>query len=359
MLVRSTIQNRPNNFIYPKAFDNGERGIFAAGGDNFRHPESSPLYKCEDSCYISISTPGNSIVFGNGTTGGDLSRTACSGASGKGRGLIMGGHSGRWPSTTVYADIKYVTISTPGNVTNFGNLTAARTYCEACSNGIRALNISGQIGTSGSASTWAWQQNVDYVTIATTANAGDFGDLISPWNGGTYGAEGDGVYAVSLSNDNSSADYLYFNISTLGNATKWGDARSGAGLGAGVNVESNSVSASNGFRGVYGGGYDAGQINHTIDYITFATPSNASQFGVWWETGDGGEGDNTEMLNEMTAVNGPGSRAVVFPSDYNPVMRYFDISTAASTSTSHGTVFGTGGTGSWSVRKNAAGFAGD
>ena len=136
MLVRSTIQNKPDNFIFPKYYDNGERGVFAGGGDNFRHEVASPLYKCEDSCYISISTPGNSIVFGNGQSGGDLSRTACSGASGKGRGLIMGGHSGRYSGPQVYADIEYVTISTPGNVTNFGNLTAARTYSEACSNGI-------------------------------------------------------------------------------------------------------------------------------------------------------------------------------------------------------------------------------
>jgi hypothetical protein len=274
----------------------------------------------------------------------------------------MGGHSGRYSGPQVYADIEYVTISTPGNVTNFGNLTAARTYSEACSNGIRALNISGQLGssTTANAGTWAWQQNVDYVTIATAANAGDFGDLISPWNGGTYGAEGDGVYAVALSGDNSTADYLYFNISTLGNATKWGDARSGAGLGGGVNVEDDAVSASNGYRGVYGGGQGYGNnINHSIDYITFATPSNAVQFGVWWVTGSGGEGDNTGELKEMTAVNGPGSRAVVWPAGYSPVMRYFNISTAASTSTSHGTVFGTGGTGNWGNRMNAAGFAGD
>ena len=138
MLVRSTIQNRPENFIYPKAYDQGERGVFAGGGRN------QGQY-CSDSRYISISTPGNSTAFGSVDA-----RTQQGGASGRGRGLIIGGHSGDWGSRSTYADIDYVTIATPGNVTNFGNLTASRTGAEGCSNGTRALSISGRVHSSTS-----------------------------------------------------------------------------------------------------------------------------------------------------------------------------------------------------------------
>ena len=336
MLVR-TINLPQKNFVYPKSYDNGERGVFAGGG------RSNGPY-CGDSRYISISTPSNSTAFGSVDN-----RVSQGGASGRGRGLIFGGHSGSWGSRSTYADIDYVTIATPGNVTNFGNLTASRTGAEGCSNGTRALSISGRVHSTTAGN---YAQNVDYVTIATTGSAADFGDLIAPWSYGTYCASGDGVYAVTLSFEGSNhADFLYFNISTPGNATKWGDARPATGV---YNpAAGDSCSASNGIRGVYGGGY-SGNINHSIDYITFATPSNGLQFGQWWS---GSAGDFTLM--HMTTVNGPSSRAVLVSSGNNEDMKYFDISTAASTSTTHGTNFGTKTNGGTDRRDNAAGFAGD
>ena len=335
MLVRSTIQNRPDNFIYPKNYDNGERGVFAGGG---RHQGQF----CGDSRYISISTPGNSTAFGSVDA-----RTAQAGASGRGRGLIIGGQSGDWGSRSTYADIDYVTIATPGNVTNFGNLTASRTHAEGCSNGTRTLSISGRVHSSTQGN---YAQNVDYVTIATAGNAADFGDLITPWSSGTYCAEGDGTYAVTLSYQSSNADFLYFNISTLGNATKWGDCRPSGSNYYNPSAE-GSVSASDGIRAVYGGGY-AGEVSQAIDYITFATPSNGLQFGLWW-SGAGW------AVYHGSAVNGPSSRAVVLGGGTAMPLKYFNLATAASTSTTHGTTFGTMTNGSADRREAAAGFAGD
>jgi len=336
MLVRSTIQNRPQNFTYPKSWDNGERGVYAGGGKNDSN-------YCGDSRYINISTPSNGIAFGS-----TRNQTHMEGASGRGRGLIMGGRAG----SSVYATIDYVTIATPGNVTNFGNLIQAKNEGAACSNGTRTLYISGLV-----LSPWAWRQNVDYVTIATAGNAADFGDLIAPYNNGTHAATGDGVVGVCLSSDGSTADYLYFTIATPGNATKWGDARSGSGEWGGVNTEEGVVAASNGSRGVYGGGY-SGSVNLTIDYITFATPSNALQWGKWYQNYS-----HIFDLQEGTCVSGPGSRAVyceAWDNDSSPTyLKYFNIATAASTSTQHGTNFGTMATGATTRRNNAAGFAGD
>jgi hypothetical protein len=263
--------------------------------------------------------------------------------------LIIGGQSGSWGSRSTYADIDYVTIATPGNVTNFGNLTASRHSVEGCSNGTRTLSISGRVHSS---TTGNYAQNVDYVTIATTGNAADFGDLIAPWSTGTYCAEGDGVYAVTLSYASNHADFLYFTIATPGNATKWGDTRPGGG---GHNyqggIEEGSISASDGIRGIYGGGY-SGEVSQTIEYITFATQSNGLQFGLWWA---GAEWDPYYG----TAVNGPSSRVVVLGSDIGLPLKYLDISSTASSTTHHGTTFGTMTSGGTDRRDSAAGFAGD
>ena len=78
------------------------------------------------------------------------------------RGLFGGGDG---PSNV----IEYVTIATTGNAIDFGDLTVARYRLAACSNGTRGVWGGGYIST--------YSNVIDYVTIATTGNAIDFGDL--------------------------------------------------------------------------------------------------------------------------------------------------------------------------------------
>ena len=84
------------------------------------------------------------------------------------RGIFGGGYSGSYENT-----IDYVTISSPGNATDFGDLTVARRYLAATSNGTNDRGIFGG-GYDGSARV----NTIDYVTISTPGNATDFGDLI-------------------------------------------------------------------------------------------------------------------------------------------------------------------------------------
>ena len=65
--------------------------------------------------------------------------------------------------------IDYVTIATTSNATNFGDLTTLRTYHAGFSNSTRAISGGGNDGSSNI-------NTIDYVTIATTGNASDFGD---------------------------------------------------------------------------------------------------------------------------------------------------------------------------------------
>ena len=71
---------------------------------------------------------------------------------------------GRDPSNTNIID--YITIATTGNATDFGDLLAANYYYASTSNSTRAV----WLGDQGLTNT------TEYVTIATTGNAVDWGD---------------------------------------------------------------------------------------------------------------------------------------------------------------------------------------
>jgi hypothetical protein len=61
----------------------------------------------------------------------------------------------------------YITIATTGNATDFGDMSAGRQGSGGCSDGTYAL-FGGGHGNG---------DVIDYVTIATTSNATDFGNL--------------------------------------------------------------------------------------------------------------------------------------------------------------------------------------
>jgi hypothetical protein len=76
-------------------------------------------------------------------------------------------------TTTTVNTIDYVTIASTGNATDFGDLTTARRYVASASSEIRGLFAGGQNDASASSNV------IDYVTIASTGNATDFGDLVA------------------------------------------------------------------------------------------------------------------------------------------------------------------------------------
>ena len=62
----------------------------------------------------------------------------------------------------------YVTIASTGNATDFGDLTQARAGIGGNSNSLRAVFLSGEAPS--------YVNTIDYVTITSTGNATDFGD---------------------------------------------------------------------------------------------------------------------------------------------------------------------------------------
>jgi hypothetical protein len=64
--------------------------------------------------------------------------------------------------------ISYITISTTGNATDFGDLTLARYSLAACSSAVRGVFGGGTTPNTNV---------MDFITIASVGNASDFGDL--------------------------------------------------------------------------------------------------------------------------------------------------------------------------------------
>jgi hypothetical protein len=118
--------------------------------------------------FVTISSTGNAVKFG------DLTQTkwgvaACSNPT---RGVFGGGYNAGLAAATQLSSIDYITISTTGNSQNFGDLTFARNWLTATSTQVRGVFISGRYNASSNVI-----NIIDYITISTFGNAQDFGDL--------------------------------------------------------------------------------------------------------------------------------------------------------------------------------------
>ena len=210
--------------------------------------------------YVSIHSTGNAFDFGDSTISSS-SEQACGNEV---RGLIAGGGS--------FTTIKYITIATKGNTSDFGNLTSGRVRAQSM--GSAGSPVRGIFAGGGGSD--AEYNIIDYVTIATTGDAQDFGDLsqsktLSCAAGSSStrmiiagGADAPGYGATNT------IDYI--TMTSIGDAIDFGDLTAAA---HGSSVMSNSVRAV-----IYLGGTNGnGSTTDTINYVTIATTGNAADFG--------------------------------------------------------------------------------
>ena len=123
--------------------------------------------RTKDIQFFTMATKGNAVKFGEATDNRD---STAGGFSSPTRGVFGGG---TLPGPTSVNTIEFITIASEGNGTDFGDLTDARISGGGASSKTRGLFCGGYF-YPGSVS----QRNiVDFVTIATTGNASDFGDL--------------------------------------------------------------------------------------------------------------------------------------------------------------------------------------
>ena len=190
---------------------NQTRGIWAAGIS----PQSRVMMD-----YITIATLGDAQDFGD-SIGGSYGMNQGGQAGSSTRGLIAGGSSASAPAEV--EKIQYVTISTLGNSVDFGDLVDQNGYFNAgASSGTRALFAGG--GNIGSPFTTV--NTIQFVTIATTGNATDFGDLtVSRYNGGGLSNSTRGCFAGGVTYPGATRQNIidFVNIATTGNAKDFGD----------------------------------------------------------------------------------------------------------------------------------------
>jgi len=118
---------------------------------------------------------------------------------------------------------------------------------------------------------------IDYVTITSTGNAIDFGDLnVGLQQPGGLGSSTRGIIAGGGNAAGSGVNTIqYITFSSKGNTTNFGTLNSNARVN-GPGTFSNST------RGIIGGGEGAAPtypITNVIDYITIASVGNATDFG--------------------------------------------------------------------------------
>ena len=227
------------------------RSIIACGG----YP--SPVNTMN---YVTIASTGNGIDFGDLKVSGYGKGAFASSTRG-----IFGGAAG----SSYSSELEYVTISSSGGGSDFGNLQVHRRFMNATSNNTRGTLMGGY----WPGNTPAAMNMIDYVTIASTGDASDFGDLIigrsangccaSPTRGFTAGNQGFGPSWVIT----NTIESIIF--STTGSATNFGQLTA---------PSQSQGSCSSTTRGLWGGG-NPGSVTNRIDYLTLTTSGNALNFG--------------------------------------------------------------------------------
>ena len=217
--------------------------------------------------YITISTVGDAIDFGNLSTG----RFTGGAFASQTRAVYVAGELAPGAETNL---IDYVTIASLGDAKDFGDLFGTRRYTlVAVSNKTR--------GITGGGGTPTVVNTLDFFTISTQGNSADFGDL-SAARSSSFSAQS-AVRAIVAGGSNGNV-MDFFTMTSLGNATDFGDLTVARGSGGG---------GSNSTRAVFMGGTTTPSTpagHTTIDFCQIATLGNAQDFGDSIEARNGGDG---------------------------------------------------------------------
>ena len=201
----------------PHPTGNQTRGIWAGA---YNYPAG--VYTID---YVTIASTGNAADFGDRLNSIHSSnRSQCNSTT---RGLITGGYV---PSPgTMLNIIEKLEIATTGNTTDFGDMTSPRNNMGALSSNTRGI-IYGGSGASPTPNV----NIIDFVTIATTGDATDFGDLIGNTSSFANSCTSNNIRGISAGGDTQPGNAYtntiqHITIATTGNASDFGDMlRAGA-----------------------------------------------------------------------------------------------------------------------------------
>ena len=226
--------------------------------------------------YVSISSTGDAVDFGDLNTKGNAQIPVSS----RTRGLFCGAFrpAGGGSSGSPYVSdnkIEFVTFASTGlDASNFGDLTVARSNHLVMASSTRGVIAGGDV-RSNPAGTDAPVNTIDYITMSSTGDAVDFGDVTDPARNASCGSSPTrgvmmGAQRGSPSTSNSNT-IEYITISTLGNTSDFGDTTTADASASGI--ISNAVRAVR-FTASY-----APNTDDVIDFVTIATLGDSKDFG--------------------------------------------------------------------------------
>jgi len=211
--------------------------------------------------FVTFSSQGNAADFGD-CTAQAKSGSSC---SDRNRGvMILGGGSNV---------IDHIQFSTTGNAQDFGDTSMVQSAGSGVSSSTRGVFA---IGSSDA----NYKNILEYITISTTGNSLDFGDLTrmgvhcNSYSSSTRGVFHSGYQYPASPNFMNIIDFI--TIATTGNATDFGDASLG-GFGAGGSSPTRGVAGSGYFANAPTG--ESGGYTNIIEFVEIASTGNATNFG--------------------------------------------------------------------------------
>ena len=245
---------------------------------------------------VQISTTGDAVDFGNITT--SRNSNGDGGMASRVRGFFANGQS------PIAGRIEFITFSSRGDTTVFGTMASSITNGESsASDSTRGLMFGGYAAP-------ATINVIQYITMASSGNGVDFGDLSHTATSSAFSSP---TRAINV--DNSSNTMEFVTISTLGNSADFGDSTISAG---------HRAWGSNAIRGVGFGGElnPSGDKTNVIEFATIATLGNAQDFG---DTIQSAIAEGSTMTSGTRAVYCGG----ITPSSDN-TMQYVQIMTTGN-----------------------------
>ena len=178
------------------------------------------------------------------------------------RGVFFGGA----PSNN--AAIDFITISTLGNAGDFGDMASHRVQGAAAGSHTRGLYAGGEAPSI--------VNTIEFITFSSTGDATNFGDIVTNqyrrMNGMGCGNQIRALFSGGWTGSATSDHIDVVTIAQTGNSVDFGDLT--------VARESGACCASS-TRGIISGGRNqpSNTALNSIDFITIATTGNATDFG--------------------------------------------------------------------------------
>ena len=242
------------NAVSNAGFGSRTRGFAAGGG--------SPEVATTDT-FVFASTA-------NATSFGDITQARRNGAavSNTTRGVLLGGWGPNSDPNGYVTTIDYCTMASTGTWVDFGDTLFELEFIgqSAASSSVRGVWGGGATSTPALATR---VNTIQYVTISTTGNSLDFGDLQTAK--AQIGAVGSSTRAVFAggSDPGVNGEIDFITIASTGNGQDFGDL---------ATARRCSGSPTSPTRGVFAGGY-APTATRNIEYVTIATTGNGQEFG--------------------------------------------------------------------------------